>query len=168
MNPNTFWSLIKTSQKNLTNLELYEQADALMYLLAKESLDTICDFHLRLTRLQEELSTAHTIAVASTITKSDELLSAHTIKGFANWVIAHGEEHYNKARQDSTYLFTLRDEKKYIYLQDLNFVAGGAYYEKMERKGLDADDWGGLIYRYRMQELEKIIPSSNKDQSLER
>lgn len=161
MDKNTFWNIIEQSKKNKDSIDMNLQSDSIMDVLHTYEKEDLFEFQLLLNQYQHELNTAHLEAVASTILDVS-LPSEHVKEGFINWVICCGEETYNKAKEDPTSLFQIRDENLKVsgraYLPELNHVPSAVFYN------IDEDaDWGVEFSRYKNLKRLREISKQRKD-----
>ena len=138
MKEKEFWKYINLSLEQKPSEDKNEQGDRLMEILTDLPIEQIAGFHNRMLQLRDELHSNMMRDIAFMMNFGD---NDHAYKGFKNWIISLGEEHYNKAKKSPAYLLTLNDENLFIvgqaYFQDLNFVASGAFFEKTD---LDFED----------------------------
>lgn len=88
----------------------------------------------------------------------------HVKEGFINWVICLGKKDYNKAKEDPTCLFNIKDEKQMVsgraYMPELNQVTTAAFYS------IDDDaDWGVEYFKYKNLKRLKELSMTDKDPS---
>lgn len=163
MDKNTFWNIVKQSKQNKDSIDMNLQSDAIMDVLHTYEKKDLFEFQLLLNQYQHELNTPHLEAVASTILDVS-LPSQHVKEGFINWIICCGEETYNKANEDPTSLFQIRDENLKVsgraYLPELNQVASAVFYDIDEET-----DWSVEFSRYKNLKRLREISKQGKDRS---
>lgn len=164
-----FWKYIAQSIEQKPSEDKNEQGDCLMEILTDLPVEQIAGFHNLMLHLREELNSHMMRDIAYMMNYGD---NDHAYQGFKNWVISLGEEHYNKAKNSSAYLLTLKDENLFVvrraYFQDLNFVSSGAFFDKT---GLDFDDWYKALENDMDSSQSRRLPKKSdksKDQDLER
>ncbi len=149
-----FWNLIEESITMKNSTDKNDQGDTLMYLLTKFPIDQIVGFHNRAKSLREEIESPMMKDIAFMMKYGD---NEHAYRGFKNWVISLGEEHFQKAKNSPAHLLTLKDPSLFVvcraYFEDLDFVSSGAYYTISKEK--DAD-WNTVLKREtRTKELDQ-------------
>ncbi len=154
MNTKEFWKLIEQSITQNEITDPCDQSEKLIAILSKKEIQNIMGFQTKMEELQQDIFSSELKEVATHLGYGD---SSYVFKGFVNWLIVLGENHYNKIRETPNYLLTLEREGYFVqnspYFQDLNFVASGAFYEKF---GLEAD-WDSALWKYRKSNREKEL-----------
>jgi hypothetical protein len=168
MQTKQFWELIEASNQQKNTIDKNDQGDALLEILTKFDKDKILGFHLKLAELKKELNTPFFNDIAFMMKYGDNRIA---LSGFKNWVIALGEEHYEKTKKSPPHLLTLDDSKLFVagraYLNELDCIPKVAYEDIAKEDDLD---WYEFEQKHRR--LEQIKKNQNqdkeKDQELER